>query len=95
MKEKRHDIDRVVDYITKRFKEIYRYEEKDKQCLFYLPDGCTMKSVPLRWGTEFSLVMNYISPDDNDDGDQYWLDDYSSVDDMFDAMLEETKRPID
>ena len=46
-------------------------------------------------GTHFDdIVMNYKSPDgwDNDDGDLYHIDDYTTIEELFSAMLSETYR---
>lgn len=72
-------------------KNHYKYHEKDGRTIFELPNDTTMEIDVLYRKSESSLVMEYISPDDNDDGDQFYPVDFSSPDEMFEAMLKETK----
>lgn len=83
-------IDEARSFVEEQFKKIYPFEIKNEKVLFTLPDGSIMKVVSL--GTKFNaLVMDYTSSTDSDDGDMYYLDDYTSPEEMFIAMLEETK----
>ena len=85
-KKKYHD---TFDYINSRFKEKYTHKTIDNIVFFYLPDGLTMKVVPLSFDNQICFVIGY-----DDDGDQYYIDDYSSKEDLFDDMLAETLIPV-
>lgn len=83
-------INEARSFVEEEFKKIYPFETKNETVLFTLPDGSIMKVVSL--GTKFNaLVMDYTSSTDSDDGDMYYLGDYTSPEEMFAAMLEETK----
>lgn len=82
----------ITNDLIDKFKEVYEHHDKNGVCYFNITDDCTMEIVRLDFKTETAWVMSYKSPDDDDDGDQYYPDDYSSFDDMFNAMLEETRR---
>ena len=80
------------EYIIERMKSIYEFNIVDNIVFFYLDQDTVMHIVTLHWKDEDSLVMDYHSPDDDDDGDQYFISDYETPDEMFQAMLEETRR---
>ena len=86
--KKYHD---TFDYINNRFKEKYTYKTIDDIVYFYLPDGLTMKVVPLSFDSQICFVMSYKGNGYDDDGDQYYIDDYASLDELFTDMLRETK----
>ena len=82
----------ITNDLINKFKEVYQYHEEGGICYFHIDDVCTMKIVRLDFNSHTTWVMSYKSPDDDDDGGQYYPDDYLSIDDMFEAMLEETRR---
>lgn len=80
--------------LVNRFKAVFPFTVNNNTVLFTLPDGMIMSVVSLG-GTHFDdIVMNYKSPDgwDNDDGDLYHIDDYTTIEELFSAMLSETYR---
>ena len=82
----------VKSYIEKKFCKVYGVSENTKEPVFQLPDGNKMKIITMHGSGFECLIMNYKSDFDDDDGDQFYPDDYSSPDEMFSAMLEETRR---
>ena len=83
------------EYIEEKFQKIYPYEidKEDNRVYFDLPDGSTVRVD--NFDKNVSLVLSYWSDIDEDmrgDGDRYYLEDYDTLDDMFEAMLEETRR---
>lgn len=82
----------IKSYIIEQFKNVYPFTSENNTVLFHINDEEVMKIVSLG-GTHFdALVMDYTSPYDSDDGDLYHIDDYDTPEEMFNAMLEETKR---
>lgn len=82
----------VKSYMEKLFCEIYIFSKNGKETVFHLPDGYKMKVITMHGSGFNCLIMNYKSNSDDDDGDQFYPDDYSTPDEMFSAMLEETRR---
>lgn len=79
-------LNEIRRYIEDKFKEKYPFSEKDGTIVFSLPDGASMKVVQL--GGDFNaLVMDYVG----EDGDTFSPDDYKTLDELFEAMFEETK----
>ena len=82
----------IKSYIIEQFKKVYPFTSENDTVLFRINDEEVMKVVSLG-GTHFdALVMDYTSPYDSDDGDLYHIDDYETPEEMFKAMLEETKQ---
>lgn len=77
--------------MIEKMKKHYNFHEADGKTLFELPNDTIMRIDTFYRKTESSLIMDYTSPGDNDDGDQFYPIDFSSPDEMFEAMLEETK----
>lgn len=94
-KNKSQRCDELRQYIEDRFKKVYPFSVTEKgSSVFSLPDGLKM-SVFSMSGTHFdSLGMNYKNSPEfgDDDGDLYYIDDFDTPEDLFSAMLEETKR---
>lgn len=88
---KNDDFQAVKQFVTEKMKEYYDCYEKNGVTYFKVGENTTMHICLLHGKTENSLVMSYLSPDDNDDGDQYYTDDYSSPDNMFEDMLREIR----
>lgn len=80
------------EFIIEQMKKHYEHYERNGITYFKTDVDTTMHICVLRWKTEDSLVMSYHSPDDDDDGDQFYISDYSTPNEMFMAMLEEIKR---
>lgn len=80
--------------IEERFKTVYPFHTNQRgRICFTLSNGTVMQVDNFEKGK--CLVMDYFSksnPDDNGDGDIYYIDDYGSIDEMFDEMLKETKK---
>jgi len=85
------DIKTVKSFFESKMKEHYKSFEKNGTTCFILSHDTTMHICAFNEGTESCLVMSYKSSDDDDDGDQYYISDYDTPDEMFKAMLEETK----
>ena len=79
-------------FMIKKFSELYPFEKRNDETLFYLPDGYKMHIVIMRGNNFNCLVMNYKSSTDDDDGDIFYPNDYSNPEEMFKYMLEETRR---
>jgi hypothetical protein len=84
-------LDSARSYMITRFKEIYKSFTKGGKTFFELSDGCTMHIDTMHSKDFECLVMVYVSENDNDDGDQYWPEDFETPNDMLEAMLAETK----
>lgn len=83
---------KMKSYVETRFPEIYPFQIENGQTFFSLPDGSGMKIVLLNWQNEnYSLVMDYSSADECDDGDQYCIEEYDSPEALFEVMLAETE----
>ena len=82
----RQSLTETKQFVENKFKEVYPYTERNGDVFFSLPDGCTMKVV-LLGGDFHALVLDYTV----DDGDLYFIEDYKTPDELFKAMLEETK----
>lgn len=85
----------LQEYIEERLKKIYPYEidKEDNRIYFSLPDESVVRVDNFKKNEV--LVMSYWSDIDEDmrgDGDLYYLEDYDTLDEMFEAMLEETRR---
>ncbi len=84
----------LKQFIIEKMKKHYSHYEKDGVTYFKIDKDTVMYICVLHWQTENSLVMSYCSPDDDDDGDQYYPDDYTSPDEMFESMLKEIRSNI-
>lgn len=84
-----NNFDLLKAALEKQFEKYFIRQLPDKR--FVVSDGLTMKVVSL--GS--SVVMDYRSKTDWDDGDQYCPSDYDSFDEMFADMLAETQRVED
>jgi hypothetical protein len=73
-------------------KNVYLFSEEESSVIFEVDNDTKMKIVELTGKDENSFVMNYYSSDDEDDGDQYYISEYDTPDELFNAMLEETQR---
>ena len=82
----------VKDYLITRMKNVYLFSEEESSVIFEVDNDTKMKIVELTGKDENSFVMNYYSSDDEDDGDQYYISEYDTPDELFYAMLEETQR---
>lgn len=82
----------VKDYLITRMKNVYLFSEEESSVIFEVDNDTKMKIVELTGKDENSFVMNYYSSDDEDDGDQYYISEYDTPDELFNAMLEETQR---
>lgn len=82
------------EYVENRFKSIYPFKIAENGfAIFDLPDGLKM-SVFSIGGKHFdSLGINYTNSPEfgDDDGDLYHIDDFETPEDLFNAMLNETK----
>lgn len=81
----------IKNLIEEKFKEYYSYFNKDGNLYFNLQNDTTMELVILNWENESAIVMSYDSPGDSEDGDLFYPEDYHTFNEMFEAMLEETK----
>lgn len=82
----------IRKYIENRFKEIYPFREIKNKVVFLLPDGFEMSLFSMG-GLKFDcLGMNYTNSQEDDDGDLYSIDDYETANELFNDMLEETRR---
>lgn len=88
---KNDSIEIIKKLIEEKFKEYYGCFNKDRILYFDLPHETTMELVILKWDTECGIVMSYNSPGDSEDGDVFYPNDYNTFDEMFEAMLKETK----
>ena len=85
-------LEKVKSLLIERFKEIYKYTVDNKEIIFSVPGGYLMKIFTMHGKSFSSLGMNYKSDIEDDDGDLFYPEDFEKFDDMFSAMLEETKR---
>lgn len=88
------ELPKLNKFVTEKMKSEYPYQEKDGDVIFSLPDGLFMRIFSMS-GEHFNcLGMEYGETPDllPDDGDLYYVGDYSTPEKLFDAMLEETKR---
>ena len=77
--------------IDNRFKAVYKYSESKTDGYVFKQDSgisFTVHKMGASSPWDF-LVIDYH--DTGEDGDAFYPEDYSSIDDMFKAMLEETK----
>ena len=82
-------IGKVKEYIISKMKDRFEYYEKGGEIYFKTNDDTVMHVCILKRDTESSLVMSYNSPNDSEDGDQFYVSDYSSLDEMFEEMYRE------
>jgi hypothetical protein len=87
------------DQIEENFKNHYPYEEdtEDHRIYFTLPDSTTFRVDRFGRKDNMALVLSYWNDTNTDlcgDGDVYYFSDYTTLDDMFEALLSETKRPV-
>lgn len=77
--------------VDNKFKEVYRFTESKSDGYVFTTDSDISFTVHVMGEDEpwNFLVIDYH--DTGEDGDAFYPDDYSSIDDMFKAMLEETK----
>ncbi len=82
-------------YVIGEFEKIYQFDLVNDNIVFALSDNLFMSIDTIQWDENlFCLVMSYgESPDLRpDDGDTYYIDDYDTPEELFDAMLKETQR---
>lgn len=87
----------IKNMAIEQMKAIYpNNEDKDGNVCFKLPDGLFMRIWVWKSDTEYdnALGMEYGETSNlfPDDGDLYYPADYNSFDELFNAMLEETRR---
>lgn len=80
--------------IIDKMKSVFPFTVIDGITVFSLPDGLFMNVFSMKGNDFDALGMEYGEKQDfqTDDGDLYFISDYESIDDMFQAMLEETRR---
>ena len=79
-------------FLIKEFSKIYSFSSINDDTVFSLPDGLSMRIFTMHGKGFGCLGMNYKSDDSNDDGDLYYPDEYDTPNELFLAMLEETRR---
>ena len=81
-------------YAVERLKKIFMCLPSEETPTFILPDGTFMRVFSMHGKGFNCLGMEYGETSEvfPDDGDLYHIDDYDTPDEMFKAMLEETKR---
>lgn len=80
--------------IIDKMKSVFPFLVVDGTTVFSLPDGLFMNVFSMRGDDFDALGMEYGENQEfqTDDGDLYYISDYQSLDDIFQAMLEETRR---
>ena len=79
----------VKYFIISKMKEHFEHYEDDGITYFKVNAETIMHICILRWEKENCLVMSYHSPHDSEDGDQFYISDYATPNDMLEKMLEE------
>lgn len=94
MKKTTDPITTIKAAIIDKMKSIFPFLIVDGNIVFSLPDGLFMNVFSMKGDDFDALGMEYGEKQEyqTDDGDLYYISDYESLDDMFQAMLEETKR---
>ena len=94
-KNKKQRRNELRKYIEDCFKKVYPFSITENGLpVFSLPDGLKMNVFSMG-GTHFdSLGMSYKNSPEfgDDDGDLYDIDSFNTPEELFKAMLEETKR---
>lgn len=96
-KEIRKTDDLVNDaksFIIAQMKKQYKYITSESEPIFILNDKVFMRVFTMHGENFNCLGMEYGENPDvlSDDGDLYYIDDFGTPEDLFNAMLEETKR---
>lgn len=82
----------IKSFLVREFSKIYSFSRINDDTVFSLPDGLSMSIFTMHGKGFGCLGMNYKAVNSNDDGDLYYPDDYDTPNELFLAMLEETRR---
>lgn len=94
MKTANDPVSIIKSAIIDKMKSVFPFTVIDGITVFSLSNGLFMNVFSMKGDDFDALGMEYGENQDfqTDDGDLYFISDYKSIDDMFQAMLEETRR---
>ena len=94
MKKTTEPVKSIKSAMIDKMKSVFPFLIVDGTTVFSLPNGLFMNIFSMRGDDFDALGMEYGEKQEyqTDDGDLYYISDYESLDDMFQAMLEETHR---